>query len=107
MSQKPGSFVILICKGILRDRTMRRQALAYIISAALVLLGLGVAVLDGWLAQHVLLFLLYWAACLWLTLTSMLLALYDMLAVRAELQKERRELRLRKLDSRDPDEPTP
>lgn len=107
MSQKPGSFVILICKGILRDRTMRRQALAYIISAALVLLGLGVAVLDGWLSQHVLLFLLYWAACLWLTLTSMLLALYDMLAVRAELQKERRELRLRKLDSRDPDEPTP
>jgi hypothetical protein len=92
------TWIILITKGILHDRTMRRNVLFWIVVAALALLGAGAVVLDSWLSQHPILFLLYWGACLWLTLTSALLALYDALAVRAEALRERQELKRRILD---------
>ena len=84
--------ILLVVKGILRDRTMRRRVLSWMVMAVLALLGLGFYVLDAWLTAHPLLFLLYWGGCLWLTLTFALLALYDMLAVRAEAARERRRL---------------
>ena len=71
---------------------MRRQALSWMVLAVLALVGIGVFLLDDWLMAHPFLFLLYWGGCLWLTLTSGLLALYDMLALRAEVTRERRRL---------------
>ncbi len=89
------AWIILITKGILNDRTMRRQVLFWIVVAALAWLGVGAVLLDAWLSQHPILFLLYWGACLWLTLTSALLALYDALSVRAEGIRARQELKRR------------
>jgi len=93
MSEKPAPFILLITKGILRDRQMRRTVLFWIFVATLALLGVGAMPLDAWLSQHSILFLLYWGACLWLTGTSLLLALYDLLAVRTEAARERQRLK--------------
>lgn len=92
MSQKPPHFILLVTKGILRDRAMRRLVLSRLVVAVLMLLGTGVFLLDDWLMAHPLLFLLYWGGCLWLTLTFGLLAFYDLVAVRAEAARERRRL---------------
>jgi hypothetical protein len=37
--------------------------------------------------QHPVWFILYWLVCAWLTLTAMLLALFDLLVVRAQARK--------------------
>ena len=93
MSEKPAPFIILVSKGILRDRKVRRTVLFWLIVMALGLLGLGAFLLDTWLSQHIVMFLLYWGACLWLTATSLLLALYDLLAIRTEARRERARLK--------------
>ena len=87
MSEKPAPFIILVSKGILRDRKVRRTVLFWITAASLALLGVGALLLDAWLSEHILLFLLYWGACLWLTATTLLLALYDLLAIRTEARR--------------------
>ena len=93
MTQKPKSFILLISQGILRDRTQRRTMLFWIVAAALAQLAVGVIVLDAWLLANPVVFLLYWGACFWLTITSLLLALYDLLAVRVEARRERERLK--------------
>ena len=37
-------------------------------------------------------FMIYWAVCAWLTLAALLLALWDLLLLRAEARRERRRL---------------
>ena len=93
MSEKPPHFIILVSKGILRDRQMRRTVLFWIVVATLAVMGVGSLLLDGWLMEHPVLFLLYWGGCLWLTATTLLLALYDLLAVRSEAARERQRLK--------------
>jgi len=93
MSEKPAPFILLVSKGILRDRQMRRTVLFWIVLAALGMLALGSVLLDGWLGGHPFLFLFYWGVCLWLTLTALLLALYDLLAIRSEAARERQRLK--------------
>lgn len=79
--------IISITKGILRDRTVRRAVLFWLVMATLALVALGFWLLDDWLKAHPLLFLLYWGGCFWLTITFALLAVYDMLRVRQEEKK--------------------
>ncbi len=100
-------WIFLITKGILHDRAVRRKMLFWIVLAALGLLGAGATLLESLLAGHPLLFLLYWGAVAWLTFTAALLALYDMLAVRADAARDRRELKRRILgeDSDKPNNP--
>lgn len=93
MSEKPAPFIILVTKGILRDRQMRRNVLFWIVVADLALLGIGSVLLDAWLTEHLVAFLLYWGACFWLTLTALLLAVYDMLAIRGEARRERQRIK--------------
>ena len=64
----------------------------FVMLGALVMLFFGATFLDGWLREHPVLFVFYWLACAWGTLTAVLLALYDMLAIRAEVRRERRRL---------------
>ncbi|MDD5349742.1 MAG: hypothetical protein PHQ12_05980 [Chthoniobacteraceae bacterium] len=92
MLPKSVSFILLVTKGILRDRMMRRRVLSWLVFAVLAVMGIGIFLLDDWLMAHPVLFLLYWGGCLWLTLTFGLLALYDLLVVRAEAARERRRL---------------
>ena len=64
----------------------------FVMLGALVLLFLGATFLDGWLREHPVIFAFYWLACAWATLTSVLLALYDLLSIRAGVRRERRRL---------------
>jgi hypothetical protein len=100
-------FVIQISKGIVRDHQMRRWAMFHTLLGAMLMLFAGAVLIDGWLLQHHLALFLWWAACAWLTLTAVLLALFDMLVIRAAARREKRrlerELHLKK-STRPPDE---
>ena len=85
-------FIIPFTRGIIREQNVRRSAMFFVMLCALVMLFLGATFLDGWLREHPVLFVLYWFACAWATLTAVLLALYDMLAIRAASLRERRRL---------------
>ena len=85
--------VILLSKGILRDQRMRRFAMLWLMGSAVVMLFLGSWLLsDVWARAHPWLYFFYWAACGWLTLTGVLLALLDILLLRAAARATRRHL---------------
>jgi hypothetical protein len=65
-----------------------------LIVAALLMLVAGSTILSGSLDPHMHAgrFLLYWLSCVWLTVSSLLLALFDALTVRAQERKLRRDL---------------
>ncbi len=67
---------------------------ALLILAMLLLFG-GVTFLAPMLnpKEHLVAALLFWIACVWLTLTALLLALFDLVSVRRTARRE--ELRLR------------
>ncbi len=81
--------VIEISRGLIRSRTNRRSLMFYVVLVAIFLLFLGATVFDPWLSERPLLFLGYWAICAWLTLLAILIAIFDLLMVRAGLRKER------------------
>lgn len=98
------SFAAQAARGLVRDRTMRRKTMFVVVLVALVMLFCGATflapVLDpqerpGW-------FIFYWAVCAWLTVTAVLLALFDLLLVRAEGRAERKGL-AQKLAEREPE----
>ena len=84
--------VIQISRGLIRDQTARRQLMFYAVLAALVLLFIGSTLIFPWLRAHPLLFIIYWALCGWVTVTAMLLAIFDLLMVRSTARRERRRL---------------
>ena len=84
--------IVPITKGIIREQTTRRSAIFFVMLTALVMLFLGATFLDGWLREHPALFILYWLACAWATMTGLLLALYDMLMLRVAARREQRRL---------------
>jgi len=67
--------------------------LFWIVLTALLLVAGGTVFLEEWLRANPVLFVLYWGACLWLTITSLLMALYDLLAIRVEARRERERLK--------------
>lgn len=88
------SFASHAARGILRSRQTRRQAMFWIVIAAVVMLFLGATFLAPVLDPHVRpgWFIFYWAACAWITVTAILLAILDLLMVRAEAREEKRRL---------------
>lgn len=90
-----------IARGILRDQAMRRNAMFVLLVAAMGMLFLGWIVFDGWLMARPKVFALFWLVCLWLTCTAMLLAVYDMLALRMKSRRERRHLKRNIFDDDD------
>jgi biotin transporter BioY len=88
------SFALHAARGLVRDQKMRRTAMFYTVLGALVMLFCGATflapVLDphdraGW-------FIFYWFACAWITVTAVLLALFDLLLVRVQARAEKRRL---------------
>jgi len=65
-----------------------------IVLVALVQVFVGSVFLEGWLRARPWLFMLFWFVCAWITLTAVMLSLYDVLKVRAQSQAE--VLRLRR-----------
>ena len=85
--------ILLLTKGIIRDQRMRRSMMFWIMLVALVMLFLGSWLLtEKWAREHPWLYLIFWLICAWLTLTGVLLALLDILALRAAQRAARRVL---------------
>lgn len=89
-----GSFSLHAARGLVRDRHTRRMTMFVVVIVALVLLFLGSTflgpILDpkvhpGW-------FIFYWAVCAWVTMTAVLLAIFDLLLVRGKGRGEKRRL---------------
>jgi predicted tellurium resistance membrane protein TerC len=97
--------IVGISRGIIREQSTRRTVMFYSVLAALVVLFAGATFLDDWLRARPLLFLLYWAACAWITVLAVLLAIFDLLVVRARLRGERRRLEAEYLKRVPPDDP--
>jgi hypothetical protein len=93
--------IIHTTKGIIRDQKVRRGAMFILVLAALLMAFAGSTFLNGWLVADKWTFLIYWLVCAWLTMTAMLLALFDMLAVRLLLRREQRRLKKKTFSGHD------
>jgi len=89
------SFVIHATRGLVRDQNTRRKTMFVIVLVAVVMLFLGATFLapaldphhrPGW-------FIFYWFVCAWWTVLAVLLAVFDLLLVRARGRAARRGLR--------------
>lgn len=89
---KTVQLIVQISRGLIREQRARRMVMFYSVLAALLLLFAGATFLYDWLRARPLLFLIYWAACTWITILAVLLACFDMLVVRARARSERRRL---------------
>jgi len=88
------SFAMHAARGLVRDQTTRRQTMFWMVLAAVLMLFGGATFLTPWLDPKVRAgwFMLYWLACAWITVTAVLLALLDLLLVRAQARVEKRSL---------------
>jgi hypothetical protein len=80
------SFARHAARGLIRDQKARRQTMFYIVLVALLMLFCGATFLAPVLnpKEHPGWFISYWAVCGWITATAVLLAIFDLLLVRAQ-----------------------
>ncbi|HEV2841749.1 MAG TPA: hypothetical protein VGW39_10520 [Chthoniobacterales bacterium] len=85
-------FSIHATRGLLRDERSRRKTMAFSLLVAVVMLVAGLTVLRPWLnpQEHPWRFIFFWFACAWETLLVLLLALLDLLLVRAQARAARK-----------------
>ncbi len=95
------ALILSITRGIIVDQRARRNVLFYVVMGALAMLVVGTVGIGEWLLARPVLFILFWAACLWLTLLSVVMALFDMLMIRRDAREERKRLRKEIFDSED------
>jgi hypothetical protein len=105
---RAASFVIHATRGLIRDQNMRRKTMFALLIVALAMLLAGSTFLQGFLSAraHPVWFTIYWFACGWLTLTAMLLALFDLLMVRMEARRAKKTLQGQISSGQNPDSPT-
>lgn len=96
--------VIAITRGIVRDVHARRRAMFAITVAALVMLFVGAMFSSAAYVEHPVAMLCYWGVCAWLTLSAALLAVFDLLLVRAHAAREKRKLRAEIFGEKDEDD---
>ena len=70
-----------LAKMILHDREERRKLLGSMLMVALGQMAVGLWVVNDWLMESPIRFLLWWGACAVVTFVVLLFALYDILAV--------------------------
>ena len=89
------SFVIHATRGVVRDQVVRRKTMFALLVVALLLLFSGSTFLQGVInpRAHPFWFVLFWLVCAWLTITAMLLAIFDLLMVRLAGRRAKRQLR--------------
>ena len=82
---------------------MRRKAMFWTVIVAVAMLFCGATFLAPVLdpQTHPAWFILYWLACAWLTVTVVLLAIFDLLMVRAQARAEKRALAEKMTESAD------
>src|SRR2546423_8765963 len=98
-------FAIHATRGLVRDQKSRRRTMAVSIAVTLILLVTGLTVFRSWLDphEHPWRFIFFWLACAWETVLAILLALFDLLLMRAQERATRKALRgeLEKEDASD------
>ena len=89
------SFIIHAARGVLRDQKTRRKSMVLLLALAVLMLLAGFTVLQSFMnpREHPWFVILFWVACVWLTFTAMLLALFDLLILRLEARRAQRALR--------------
>ena len=89
------SFVVHATRGVVRDQGTRRKAMLILLAIALLLLISGFTFLQPALnpQEHPFRVILFWIVCIWLTFTALLLALFDLLIVRLQARRAKRDLR--------------
>lgn len=88
------SFALHATRGLVRDQNARRRTMFVTMIVALVLLFCGATFLAPVFDPHVRpgWFIFYWTVCAWVTLTAVLLAVFDLLLVRAQGRAAKRAL---------------
>jgi uncharacterized membrane protein len=101
------SFVVHATRGVIRDQNTRRKTMFVVLVVALVLLFLGATFLRPLLNphEHPVWFIFYWLVCAWLTVSAMLLALFDLLVVRAQIRSAGKVLRSKLSETQTPNSP--
>ncbi len=88
------SFATHATRGLVRHQAARRKLMFWTVILAVVMLFCGATFLSpmldpklrpGW-------FVFYWLACAWVTVTAVLLAIFDLLLARIQARDERRAL---------------
>lgn len=69
----------------LRIRAARRKIMFYALAGTILTVYLGFALLDGFLSKHPFIFAIYWLYCAVLVVFMLILAVYDMAAVKREM----------------------
>ena len=89
------SFAIHATRGILRDQKTRRRVMVMVLTAALVLMISGVTFLRAALDphEHPFWFIFFWLVCAWLTITAILLSIFDLLMLTRSARDAQRQLR--------------
>jgi hypothetical protein len=72
---------LMLAKGILHDRELRRKMMTQLVIFLLVIVTIGSWVIDDWLRDGVHRFVIFWGLICLYTLFIMLMAFYDMLKV--------------------------
>ena len=78
-----------IAKAILHDRGMRRKWMARWLFVTIAWMATGLWILDGWLGESALRFMIWWGICAALAIVMMVFALYDSVAVFREERNKR------------------
>lgn len=88
------SFAAHLTRGVVRDQSTRRKTMFSILGMAILMLVAGTTFLQETLDHraHPAWFIIFWLACGWLTATALLLALFDLLILRAQSRAIRKEL---------------
>jgi hypothetical protein len=83
------SFVVHATRGLIRDQGTRRKAMLVVLLAALLFIVVGSTLLQSVLdpREHPGRFLVYWIVCAWLTMTGILLAVFDLLMLKTGAAK--------------------
>jgi len=97
------SFAVHATRGLIRDQNTRRKTMFILLVVALVLLCSGWTFLGSVLnpREHPGWFIFFWFICIWLTFTALLLAIFDLLFIRAQERKVEKSLRAGLAESRD------
>ena len=100
-------FTVHATRGLLRDQRSRRRTMAISLIIAVVLMVAGLTVLRPWLDphEHPWRFILYWLVCAWETVLVLLLALFDLLLVRAQTRATKKLLEEQFRTGRAPESP--
>ncbi|MCH2061634.1 MAG: hypothetical protein MK183_13510 [Verrucomicrobiales bacterium] len=69
----------------LRIRAARRKIMFYALAGTILTVYLGFALLDEFLSKHPFIFAIYWLYCAVLVVFMLILAVYDMAAVKREM----------------------